>query len=83
VELANGYDELANGAEQRMRFAADQQARKSRGLPTHALDEYLLAAMDAGLPDCAGVALGFDRVLMLTMNAASIDEVLAFPVERA
>jgi lysyl-tRNA synthetase class 2 len=83
MELANGYHELANAAEQRMRFTLDQQARKSRGLPTHSLDPYLLAAMDAGLPDCAGVALGFDRVLMLAMNAASIDEVLAFPVERA
>ena len=83
MELANGYHELANAAEQRMRFNTDQQARKSRGLPTHSLDQYLLAAMDAGLPDCAGVALGFDRVLMLAMDAASIDEVLAFPVERA
>ena len=55
----------------------------SRGLPTFALDPHLLAALDAGLPDCAGVALGFDRVLMLAMNAASIDEVLAFPTERA
>jgi elongation factor P--(R)-beta-lysine ligase len=83
MELANGYHELANSAEQRMRFTTDQQVRKSRGLPTHALDQNLLAAMDAGLPDCAGVALGFDRVLMLAMDAASIDEVLAFPVERA
>ncbi len=55
----------------------------ARGLPTHSLDPYLLAALDAGLPDCAGVALGFDRVLMLAMDASSIDEVLAFPVERA
>ena len=83
MELANGYHELTNAGEQRARFSADQQARKSRGLPTHSLDPYLLAAMDAGLPDCAGVALGFDRVLMLAMDAASIDEVLAFPVERA
>jgi len=43
----------------------------------------LLAALEAGLPDCAGVALGFDRVLMLAMNATSIDEVIAFPTERA
>ena len=83
MELANGYHELANGAEQRRRFSADQQARESRGLPTHALDEFLLAAMDAGLPECAGVALGFDRVLMLALNAACIDDVLAFPTERA
>jgi lysyl-tRNA synthetase class 2 len=83
MELANGYHELANAAEQRARFTADHGIRNTRGLPTHALDEYLLAAMDAGLPDCAGVALGFDRVLMLALDAASIDEVLAFPVERA
>jgi elongation factor P--(R)-beta-lysine ligase len=83
VELANGYHELSSGAEQRLRFAADQQARKSRGLPTFALDSLLLSALDAGLPDCAGVALGFDRVLMLAHDAASIDDVIAFPVERA
>jgi lysyl-tRNA synthetase class 2 len=83
VELANGYHELASGAEQRQRFDADQQARRRRGLAVNPLDPYLLAALDAGLPDCAGVALGFDRVLMLAMGAGSIDEVLAFPVERA
>lgn len=83
LELANGYHELASGAEQRMRFASDQQSRNARGLPTFELDAHLLAALDAGLPDCAGVALGFDRVLMLAMNAASIDEVIAFPTERA
>ncbi len=83
IELANGYHELASGAEQRLRFAADQQSRNARGLPTFALDAHLVAALDAGLPDCAGVALGFDRVLMLAMNAASIDEVIAFPTERA
>jgi lysyl-tRNA synthetase class 2 len=83
VELANGYHELANGAEQRARFAADQQSRRELGLPVGELDQHLLAALDAGLPDCAGVALGFDRVLMLALGASSIDEVLAFPVERA
>jgi lysyl-tRNA synthetase class 2 len=83
MELANGYHELTSGAEQRLRFAVDQQARAARGLPTFALDANLLAALDAGLPDCAGVALGFDRVLMLAAGATSIDDVLAFPVERA
>jgi lysyl-tRNA synthetase class 2 len=83
LELANGYHELTNAAEQRARFAADQKIRASRGLPTFELDAHLLAALDAGLPECAGVALGFDRVLMLAMNAASIDEVIAFPTERA
>ncbi|MEO8063794.1 MAG: EF-P lysine aminoacylase EpmA [Pseudomonadota bacterium] len=83
VELANGYHELVDSAEQRQRFAADQENRAARGLPTFALDANLLAALEAGLPDCAGVALGFDRVLMLALNATSIDQVLAFPVERA
>jgi elongation factor P--(R)-beta-lysine ligase len=83
IELANGYHELASGAEQRRRFETDLANRSARGLPTAALDRRLLAALDAGLPDCAGVALGFDRVLMLATGATNIDEVLAFPVERA
>jgi lysyl-tRNA synthetase class 2 len=83
VELANGYHELASATEQRRRFESDQELRRARGLPVRPLDERLLEALDAGLPDCAGVALGFDRVIMLAMNAASIDEVLAFPLERA
>jgi lysyl-tRNA synthetase class 2 len=83
IELANGYHELASGAEQRARFAADQKSRASRGLPTYALDSHLLAALDAGLPDCAGVALGFDRLLMLAVGTTNIDDVLAFPVECA
>jgi len=83
VELANGYHELTSGAEQRARFDRDLDHRAARGLPTAAVDPRLLAALEAGLPDCAGVALGFDRVLMLATGAATIDEVLAFPVERA
>ncbi len=83
VELANGYHELASGAEQRLRFAADLKMRTQRGLPAATLDPNLLAALDAGLPDCAGVALGFDRLMMLAVGAESIDAVLAFPVERA
>jgi len=83
IELANGYHELTNGAEQRQRFAEDLRQRSLRGLPAAAIDPRLLAALDAGLPDCAGVALGFDRVLMLAGGATNIDEVLAFPVERS
>ncbi len=83
IELANGCHELASGAEQRSRFAADLRTRAARGLPVAAIDVNLLAALDAGLPDCAGVALGFDRVLMLACDAQNIDEVLAFPTERA
>jgi lysyl-tRNA synthetase class 2 len=83
IELANGFHELAAAAEQRARFAADLQERERRGLPRHPLDERLLAALGAGLPECSGVALGFDRVLMLAAGAAHIREVLPFPTETA
>jgi lysyl-tRNA synthetase class 2 len=83
VELANGFHELAAAAEQRARFAQDQRERARRGLPIHAMDERLLAALAAGLPECSGVALGFDRVVMLACGAAHIREVLPFPTETA
>jgi len=83
IELANGFHELAQAGEQRARFEQDNAARRRLGLPTHPLDEHLLAALVAGLPDCAGVALGFDRVAMLALGAAHIDGVLAFPTARA
>lgn len=83
VELANGFVELADAAEQATRFAADRALREARGLPVGPVDERLLAALACGLPDCAGVALGFDRLLMLATGSSSIDEVLAFPSERA
>ena len=83
VELANGFHELASAAEQRRRFETDLAERHRLGLPSYPLDERLLAALEAGLPDCAGVALGFDRLLMLATHARSIEEVLAFPTELA
>jgi lysyl-tRNA synthetase class 2 len=83
IELANGFEELTSAAEQRTRFEHDCRERRDRAAPVPALDERLLAALAAGLPACAGVALGFDRVLMLARGAAHIDEVLAFPIERA
>jgi len=83
VELANGYHELADADEQRRRFAADLAARRERGLAAVPADERLLAALENGLPDCAGVALGFDRLVMLAVGAASLDEVIAFPLDRA
>ena len=79
IELANGFHELASADEQRARFAQDLRERERRGLPVHAMDERLLAALGAGLPECAGVAVGFDRVLMLAAGAAHIREVLPFP----
>jgi len=83
VELANGFHELTDAVEQRRRFAADNDARAARGLPVQPLDERLLAALAHGLPDCAGVALGFDRVLMLASEAAQLEEVLPFASTRA
>jgi len=83
VELANGYHELADAAEQRQRFERANRTRADRGLPTMPLDERLLAALAHGLPACAGVALGFDRVAMLALGAGTLDEVIAFPWTRA
>ncbi len=83
IELANGFHELSNAGEQRARFEQDNSERQRMGLPVRPPDERLLAALAAGLPDCAGVALGFDRALMLATGAAHIEEVLAFPTGRA
>jgi elongation factor P--(R)-beta-lysine ligase len=83
VELANGYVELANAAEQRQRFAADHAERARRDLALPAMDERLLGALEHGLPACAGVAMGFDRVAMLALGASRIEEVLAFDWQRA
>lgn len=83
IELANGYVELASAAEQRQRFEADLTERRRRGLPGPDMDTRLLAALESGLPPCAGVALGFDRVAMLALGATRIDAVLAFPWDRA
>jgi lysyl-tRNA synthetase class 2 len=83
VELANGYQELRDGAEQRRRFRADLEERRRRELPEVAVDERLLAALEAGLPSCSGVSIGIDRLVMLAVKAESLEEVLAFPSERA
>ena len=78
LELCNGFHELTDAAEQRRRFAADLATRHRLGLPAVPMDERFLAALACGLPDCAGVAVGLDRVLMVAMGAASIADVLAF-----
>ena len=80
IELANGYHELGDAAEQRRRFKEVNAARLADGRPALPLPESLLVALEQGLPDCTGVALGFDRLAMLAVGAASIDKVLAiFP----
>jgi len=83
MELANGFCELTDAAEQRARFAADVDARRRRGLATPPPDECFLAALAHGLPACSGVALGFDRLVMLLAGAEDIREVLAFGWGRA
>ena len=77
-ELANGYHELTDAREQRLRFERDNARRRARGLREVPIDERLLAALEAGMPDCAGVALGVERLLMAMTGAGDIADVLAF-----
>ncbi len=83
IELANGFRELADSLEQRRRFEQDLEARRRRGQRATPLDERFLAALAHGLPECAGVALGFDRLVMVALRLSSIVAALAFPVDRA
>jgi lysyl-tRNA synthetase class 2 len=83
LELANGYDELTGATEQRDRFARDRQLRHNRGQSDLEPDPRLLAALEAGLPGCAGVAVGLDRVLMTRLGRDDIASVLTFPADRA
>ncbi|MDV6316831.1 elongation factor P--(R)-beta-lysine ligase [Idiomarina sp. HP20-50] len=83
VELANGYHELTDPVEQRDRFEKDNQWRKQQDLPVRPEDTRLLAALESGLPSCSGVALGFDRLLMIVCEANSITEVLPFSIDTA
>jgi lysyl-tRNA synthetase class 2 len=83
LELANGFHELGSADEQAARFEADLARRGEHGQPLRVTDARFLAALAHGLPPCAGVALGFDRVVMGAAGAASIDDVIAFPHERA
>ena len=83
VELANGFRELLDAEEQRARFQAELSQRRSRGLQEVPLDERFLSALGQGIPDCSGVALGFDRLVMLAAGKRSLDEVMAFSSSRA
>jgi len=83
LELANGYHELRDAAEQRARFERDRQVRAERGVHAPPIDEALLAALAHGLPECAGVALGVDRLLMAMRGTDRIADVLAFDFARA
>jgi lysyl-tRNA synthetase class 2 len=83
IELANGYHELSDATEQRRRFEAVNAARVADGRPALPLPNSLLTALEHGLPDCTGVALGFDRLAMLATGASSIDEVIAILQDQA
>ncbi|MEL0659050.1 elongation factor P--(R)-beta-lysine ligase [Psychromonas arctica] len=82
VELANGFHELNNSEEQLKRFQADNQLRVTMGLPEMPIDYKFVACLDH-LPDCAGVALGLDRLLMLSTEQKHINDVLSFSVDNA
>jgi elongation factor P--(R)-beta-lysine ligase len=83
VELANGFHELVNAAEQRARFDQDLTLRRTRGQVQSPLDERLLAALAAGMPDCAGVALGFDRLVAIALGAPRLADAMAFTIDTA
>ncbi|WP_028081338.1 EF-P lysine aminoacylase EpmA [Solimonas soli] len=83
LELANGFHELTDAAEQQRRFEADRQWRRTHGRAVPPYDATLIAALQAGLPSCAGVALGIDRLLMLLSGAERLADVLAFAADRA
>ncbi|CAA7615927.1 EF-P lysine aminoacylase EpmA [Magnetospirillum sp. SS-4] len=83
LELANAFGELTDAAEQRRRFAADMALKRELYGETHAMDEDFLAALEFGMPDSAGIALGFDRLAMLLSGAGDIEEVLWAPVSPA
>jgi len=80
LEVANAFGELTDAAEQRRRFAADQAKKRALYGETYPVDEDFLAALDYGLPACAGIALGFDRLVMLVTGAEDIEEVMWAPV---
>lgn len=83
IELANGFHELQDTHEQRKRFENNLLARRQLGLTELAIDEYFLSALSHGLPDCAGVALGIDRLVMLATDSEKIADVLSFDFTRA
>jgi lysyl-tRNA synthetase class 2 len=83
LELANGFHELAQAEEQRARFTRDLALRGARRQVQPPLDENFLAAMTSGLPDCAGVALGFDRLVALALGADKLADSMAFSIENA
>lgn len=83
MEIANAYQELVDAAEQEQRFKQDQQSRQQQGLPDLPKPHNLISALQNGFPECAGVALGMDRLLMLMLNQQNLSDILSFPVGKA
>lgn len=83
IELANGFHELTNVHEQYQRFEQDNRKRAAMSLIKQPIDKNFLAALAQGIPECSGVALGVDRLVMLALNAERLSDVIAFSVERA
>jgi elongation factor P--(R)-beta-lysine ligase len=83
LELANGFHELVQPKEQRDRFVKDLSLRAARGQVQPPQDENLLAALESGMPDCAGVALGFDRLVAIALRSESLSEAIAFNFDNA
>lgn len=83
LELANGYQELSNPLEQEERFILENRERKEKGLDPLPYDLKLIKALKKGLPECSGVACGFDRLMMIRQKTGSIENVLPFPWDEA
>ncbi|AOW76959.1 poxB regulator PoxA [Colwellia sp. PAMC 20917] len=83
VELANGFNELTDADIQITRFEQDNSKRQQLGLVTKNIDENFIKALQSGLPQCAGVALGIDRLMMIALKKSAIEDVISFPIERA
>jgi lysyl-tRNA synthetase class 2 len=83
IELANGFNELIDVEQQILRFEQDNEIRAQLGKPKHDFDNNFISALAHGMPACAGVALGIDRLVMLALSASEIDQVITFPIENA
>jgi elongation factor P--(R)-beta-lysine ligase len=81
LELCNGFGELTDPVEQRLRFEIDQKEREKRGLPVYPIDEKFLAALTRGIPPCAGNAVGLDRLVALSLGETTLQRVMAFTAE--
>ena len=83
IELANGFNELTDANVQLARFEQENLKRQQSGLKIRDIDANFIFALEAGLPQCSGVALGIDRLMMLALNKNNIEQVITFPIDRA